>query len=352
LEAGALSADLRRVEAAREWSFVVRQPSLIYLSPVVGQPEIWRQSFEPGSGQSVQLTHTQGGVMDFAPSPDGERIAYTRSNEQGGSDLWVIDRSGSDPRPVVDCGPDLCWGPAWSRTEPRLAFARETAGLAPGTPSSAPRIWILELQTGSATPLYPPDSNVIGFDPSWSPDGTRLAFYDGNAPGIRVLDWNSREEIVLPSNNGVGASWSPDGQVLFFTGLSQFGPSVSVTVYRFSFLDKAATAFLAPDDGGRDYGLPAVSPTGDQVLLAALTPSSVGKQLVVVDAAGSSRRTLAPEPGSIHGGYQWDPWGTWVVFQRFPLLTPEPTPAVYVVPSGGGEPRLIAEGAYRPAWLP
>jgi hypothetical protein len=40
------------------------------------------------------------------------------------------------------------------------------------------------------------------------------------------------------------------------------------------------------------------------------------------------------------------------VFQRFPLLTPEPTPAVYVVPSGGGEPRLIAEGAYRPAWLP
>ena len=60
-----------------------------------------------------QLTHSDFGVEDFAISPDGFAIAYTRYDENGSTDIWLYDlRSGGD-FPLTDCVQANCEQPTW-----------------------------------------------------------------------------------------------------------------------------------------------------------------------------------------------------------------------------------------------
>ena len=54
-----------------------------------------------------------------------------------------------------------------------------------------------------------------GVDPTWSPDGSRLAFAGHERPGVFVLnlaDWS----VANPSTIGGAPAWSPDGSKLAF----------------------------------------------------------------------------------------------------------------------------------------
>jgi Tol biopolymer transport system component len=67
---------------------------------------------------------------------------------------------------------------------------------------------------GTPREMMPEDSQEQ-YDPTWSPDGTKIAF--GDAPAdpnavIRVLDVGSHQISVLPDSKGLfSPRWSPDG---------------------------------------------------------------------------------------------------------------------------------------------
>src|SRR4026208_323195 len=64
------------------------------------------------------------------------------------------------------------------------------------------------------------DLNDMGGRSTWSPDGTKLAFYRGPAGdhNIFVVDINSGEVNRLPpGGDNLGPSWSPDGNWIAFT---------------------------------------------------------------------------------------------------------------------------------------
>ena len=94
---------------------------LVVASGVEG--DLW--SGRPGGTGSRQLT--SGPAVDDCPavSPSGSLIAFCRTNDAGGYDLWVIAADGSNARQLTDfpeSPQQASSDPTFSSSLPRVAF--------------------------------------------------------------------------------------------------------------------------------------------------------------------------------------------------------------------------------------
>ncbi len=173
----------------------------------------------------------------FAPpaaSPDGETIAYNRSNNPTSPNAifepWLY-RLDSGPEPfdyeaygLEDLSDASFGAPAWSPDGTRLAWviAGEIGpddifllGLA---------IFDLESETSEVVLTYVPindePSSINGPGPIWSPDGEWLvwaAFPVDDPPGFWVLRPDGADFQFIPG--GDGPVWSPEGDYLAFNAI-------------------------------------------------------------------------------------------------------------------------------------
>ncbi len=349
LQPGLKSQDGRVLKQAVTWKFSVRASWIVYLAPASGLPEVWRVPAQGGSPE--QLTNTGGKVYDFSVSGDGEQIAYTLENSQGGKDLWIMDRNGKNQKELVSCAAQQCFQPAWSPDGQRIAYSRGSVPN-PETSAANTRIWTVEVSSGQTAALYQ-DEKVHGIDPSWSPDGGRLAFYDTGVSALHVLDLHSGQETLLQSNTQQAGAWSPDGTQMLFTDVQQVGENLIAFVNQIDFKSGVVSTFLSNDQSQSDYTLPAWSPDGQWIAIAFQDANTITqRQIWLVRPDGSQMHAITQEPLYNHTGYQWDPWGQRLVYQRFQLLSSQSHPDIAIWDQQSGQTRIIAQDAAMPAWLP
>jgi Tol biopolymer transport system component len=160
--------------------------------------------------------------VELAPvgwSGDGSRIAFVGGVPDSGSGaLYIVKPDGSDPRAV---GPEQVdtYSVSWS---PDPAVQRLVMSVNDGIGSS---VQVLDPATGELTSIGP------GFWPTWSPDGSRIAYWnDGTVVTDTAGALAGAPEKVRPypaftGNCGDNADlagaafcgpvkWSPDGQRL------------------------------------------------------------------------------------------------------------------------------------------
>jgi Tol biopolymer transport system component len=172
----------------------------------------------------IELPVPEGkGAYEPSWSPDGRRIAYWFP---GDCDIFITNADGSGtPRPLLTPGVSGCAGrPEWSPDGSQIAF--EGYGQ-----DSWADIYLVDVTPQGATSrpqrLLTDDGFQEVTQPSWSPDGTQIAFsgvHSGyHAPGkgyraIIKIDVNSLEETRLTKSSDTETSptWSPDGEKIAY----------------------------------------------------------------------------------------------------------------------------------------
>ncbi len=346
LKPGGLSKDGRTVMQDLRFHFQVRQPEILYLSLKNTKPDLWRQPVSAET-DALELTFTASGVYDYAPSPDGELIAYSAYNAQKGIDLWVIGRDGKLNRQVVACGMDRCTQPAWTPDGKQFVYTRKVSSNPLAKGGAPGGIYSVDPGSGQSTFLLP------GSDPSWSPDGQWLVVADLQGGRIGIMNVNTGEQVQVEASVDQTPTWFPDGSKILYSNLQTGLGIPQERVYEIDFQSKKVSQILNGDVDQVEYTLPAVSPDG-QWMVTSLHLMSGGetRQLWLMDVNGKKRKAITHDELINSSNYSWDLWGKAVLFQQFPYGKSDARPQVMLWDRGTDQLKLVAQAAALPEWLP
>ena len=168
-------ADVLAVEGQGSWS--PDGTEIVFGSDRDGNYDLWIIS--AAGGASRQLTNHPRDEWAADWSPDGEWIAFNSGNRGGTADLWLIPSEGGTGRQLTD---QQNKGPSWSPDGKWIAYCSE--GGPPASTGHGNRdIWLLPSSGGIPFKLIDTRyQDAAGA--RWSPDGTKIAFYQRVRQGI------------------------------------------------------------------------------------------------------------------------------------------------------------------------
>jgi Tol biopolymer transport system component len=188
-------------------------------------------------------------------------------------------------------------------------------------------------------------------DPTWSPDGGRLAFRwfrpRTRAVGVYVARADG-SDVMLLLDKAVTPAWSPDGRLIAYAHPNVRGISV-IQVGEALRGDRSTIRVLVHTAEQAEY--PHWSADGTRLLFAGYRTGSF--DLWVVDANGQHLRDLTPQP-SLEYGATWSPDGKLIVFESNRDSTSQSGGDLYTITSDGRTIRRLTQGGnnYGPAWSP
>ena len=283
------------------------QAKIVFSSDRDGNWEIY--AMDADGGNQRRLTNNPGRDRSPSWSPDGKRIVFV-SNKDGDvrngkptAEIYVMDADGGNQRNLTN-HPDRDSSPSWSPDGKRIVFSSDRDR---GEAAHNTEIYAMDDDGGNQERLT---SNLTEDQhPSWSPDGKRIAFSarrDGHFEAelgityeiyVMDADGGNQQRLTENRNNDWNPSWSPDGKRIAFMS-DRKGDAVSFDIY------------IMNADGGNQQkltnnrgwdGSPSWSPNSKRIVFVSYRDrNKVGHntEIYVMDADGGNQQNLTNNPHS------------------------------------------------------
>ena len=226
-----------------------------------GQGNLW---FWQSGGDPLQLT-ASGDVTDFALSPDGGRVFFSRATGYVTDSLWLIDTDGSNEREVMAAADfealdrpaqasgtspaQLGWVPGGTTAVFTTYHDFDGPGFDPGND-----LRLVNSATGAVTTLLAPGQGGGSF--VYSPDGAQIALVTPNQIDLVNSDGSNRRAGVLAYDD-----------ILMYTESPFYAEPVwAADGSRLRVVIPAQDRLGNPDEPGSVWEVPAAGGTAFKVL--------------------------------------------------------------------------------------
>ena len=276
----------------------------------------------------------------LAKLPDHAQVAFTHSGQpsEGTADEIRLLRADGSQTTIVENASQ----PSWSPDGMRLAFVRSPSGT-----GYVGAIWVSDADGSSARQLtigYPNDRS-----PVWSPSGRMLAFVRDD--GIYVISaegGNPRRVVAATKDSGhCCPAWSPSAQTIAFT--TWFTNVYNSDIWTVA-VDGSQRRRLTHGGRREDNMSPAWSASANRIAYESLGGISV------MDSDGGRRVRLTRHSTACFAGVcdlspNWSPDGRWIVVDRG--TGPGPRTGIFMIGADGHRIRQLTDGDdWAPAWRP
>lgn len=305
--AGAVqSAGVRSAATAADHSAADTNGAVVFTSTRDGNSDIY--AVNPDGTGLTQLTNDPSDESKPIPSPDGRHILFN-GGEDGGPK--VMNADGSDRRPLHECSvkPDT-----WSPDSRHVVCSNYGEGLL-----------ILDTVDGTATQLT--DS---GTEPSWSPDGTTIAFIDESKLYVIPAAGGTRRRLGIRKVEQFAApAWSPDSQRIVYIAPTSVDRDALWTIRADGSGGRRIAQNVAEDT-------PRWSPDGSRIAFLKDFPHR--SAVFVVRTVGTGSRQVSSNRGG--GDYirdeSWSADGRLLLYNGGRFRDSEDSDIFAVAPSGRG----------------
>jgi serine/threonine protein kinase/Tol biopolymer transport system component len=179
-----------------------------------GPYEIWVRMPDESTRPAVTAADFPPGTNKWfynpAPSPEGDRLVYTRIDQAGVAKLWISALSGGQPVRLTNTDPSISEAYAsWSPDGSRVVFLSYMAG------KSA---LMIAKGSGNAQPVViknngPSVVEVAQGAPEWSPTGEWITYRDLH--GWNLISPDGKRSIALGKIPSDYLAFSKDGKLLY-----------------------------------------------------------------------------------------------------------------------------------------
>jgi TolB protein len=177
---------------------------------------------------------------------DGKKLAYCRRGQFGGSDVVLVDAADGKNPSVIGDGD--AWDPAFSPDGKKVAFVstRDNGWF---------KLYAMTADGENATKLVDAGNNLGFAYPAWSADGKRIAFAHlvKGALEVHVVDADGKNLTAVTEFGGysVYPAWKPDGKKLAFVQYKNGGKAELIVSDADGKNPKAILKEFTPAEGGR-----------------------------------------------------------------------------------------------------